>query len=170
MSKKFTSLRTAALALAAVSLLSGCQSLKNFFWGEPEIKNPYADAYRDYESPCVIGSDDHSPTLDVMLLNAMKDRGLKPQLIDEKDTERLKSCRITVRFSVEGGDSFTQGVEGMSLFYRDHKTGETYWVGIGKRNRFNMPELSSAAAEARDPQVIIRQLVERLFPERLISE
>ena len=160
-------LRMAGLtALISLLFVSGCA-----FWSKGEPKtNPYANAYQVYESPCVIPVGEHSPTLDVMLLNAMKDRGLKPQLVEEKDAERIKACRITVRFTVEGGNNFMQGVESMSLFYRDHKSGETYWVGMGKQSRFAMPELMTPAGTNSDPQVFIRQLVERLFPERLVLE
>lgn len=167
MSKLLTSVLTLALAGA---LVSGCASVKNLFTDTPEVKNPYGDAFRVYEEPCVIPLAEHSPTLDVMLINTMKDRGLKPQLVDEHDEERIKACRITVHFSVEGLDNIAIGVKGMSLFYRDHKTGETYWVGMGKQSRFNMPELVSSGLENHDPQVMMRQLVERLYPERIIRE
>lgn len=151
---------------AALLTLGGC----SFFGSSTPKTNPYANAYQVYESPCVIPVGEHSPTLDVMLMNAMKDRGLTPQLVEESDAERIKACRITVRFEVKGGENIAKGVENMSLFYRDHKSGETYWVGMGRQSRFAMPELGNPAANHSDPQVFIRQLVERLFPERLVLE
>lgn len=152
------------------SLVGLVGSLSACSWFTPNDTNAYANAYRVYESPCVLPEGGHSPTLDVMLLNAMKDRGLTPQLIATEDDIKTNACRIVVRFSVEDGQTVALGVKGMSLFYRDLKTGETYWVGMGNHNRYQMPTRLGAPTDKLDAGLLIRQLVERLFPERLVPE
>jgi hypothetical protein len=148
-----------------IGTLAGCATAP-----EEGQLSAYREAYRDFEHPCVVPEPGHADTFDVMLLKAMRDRGLEPRLLDDVALKEDDTCRQVVRFAVEDGQQVAKGVQGMSLFLRDRKTGETVWVGLGKQTRFGMPDRPTSELQRLDAGILIRQLVERLFPDRLFHE
>lgn len=157
---KNTLLLWGTVCTATALMLGACTN-------KPVCNSAYADAYRPYLAPCVTSAQPHSPTLDVLLMRELQDRGMTPVLYEDAAQIPPARCPIVLTFSVTPGDSQAGGDETMSLSYKDRTTGESYFVSSTQRHPrtplVNEPVFYDATRT-------LHQLVDRMFPERLIKE
>ena len=150
--------RRAALCAtcAAASLLAACSSTQEAAPEEPSYRSPY----QSYRSLCVVPAEEHSASFDLTLARMLRDRGFEPELLETGDLPSVRRCRGIVTFST-----------GRTLrpFEAPAYTGETYHVAAS-RAKGGAGHALFADAPFSDPAQMIRQLVERLFPERTDHE
>ena len=142
----------AALAVSGIFLTSlGCTT--------GEAPRHYESAYQNFGSLCLVPAEDHSDSLDLMVMQTLRDRGFAPSLVEADDEKALSDCRSRVLFSVDEKKS----TETMSLTFTDKYTGETYHVEIGDKEA-GLREFGSGSP-LTERALMIRRLVDRLFPE-----
>ena len=150
--------RRAALCAtcAAASLLAACSSTQEAAPEEPSYRSPY----QSYRSLCVVPAEEHSASFDLTLARMLRDRGFEPELLETGDLPSVRRCRGIVTFST-----------GRTLrpFEAPAYTGETYHVAAS-RAKGGAGHALFADAPFPNPAQMIRQLVERLFPERTDHE
>ena len=154
--------RRAALCAtcAAASLLAACSSTE-----EPSYRSPY----QSYRSLCVVPAEEHSASFDLTLARMLRDRGFEPELLETGDLPSVRRCRGIVTFSTGRTLRPFEAPASMSLTFLDAYTGETYHVAAS-RAKGGAGHALFADAPFSDPAQMIRQLVERLFPERTDHE
>ena len=152
--------RRAALCAtcAAASLLAACSSTQEAAPEEPSYRSPY----QSYRSLCVVPAEEHSASFDLTLARMLRDRGFEPELLETGDLPSVRRCRGRTLRPFEAPAS-------MSLTFLDAYTGETYHVAAS-RAKGGARHALFADAPFSDPALMIRQLVERLFPERTDHE
>ncbi len=124
-----------------------------------ETPRHYESAYQYLSSLCLVPAEDHSDSLDLMVMQTLRDRGFEPILVEPDDAEALSECRSRVVFSVDEKTS----TETMSLTFTDRYTGENYHVKIGNKEA-GLREFGSGSP-LTERALMIRRLVDRLFPE-----
>ena len=144
--------RRAALCAtcAAASLLAACSSTQEAAPEEPSYRSPY----QSYRSLCVVPAEEHSASFDLTLARMLRDRGFEPELLTFSTGRTLRPFEAPAS---------------MSLTFLDAYTGETYHVSAS-RAKGGAGHALFADAPFSDPAQMIRQLVERLFPERTDHE
>lgn len=150
--------RIAFVFLAAGALaLSGCSA------NSQDTPRLYKSAYQNFGSICVVPAEDHSDSLDLILIQSLRDRGFKPVLIEPDDYDALAECRTRVVFSVGEGKS----PESMSLTFTDKYTGENYHVKGGDTT----PKATDirVGSPLKEPEWVLMRLVERLFPDSPVT-
>lgn len=147
--------------LGSAVLTTGCVSGPSDTAYEIRFLSPY----QHYRSLCVVPAEQHDDGLDLTLLRMLKDRGFEPTLLKPSDAEDIRRCRGIVTFSTKGEHRPMEAPSTMSLTFLDTYTGETYHVAVSQKTA---PEagLWRVNTMMNDPVSAIRQLVERLFPER----
>jgi hypothetical protein len=156
--------RRAALC-AAASLLAACSSTQEAASEESSYRSPY----QSYRSLCVVPAEAHSASLDLTLARMLRDRGFEPELLETGDLPSVRRCRGIVTFSTGRTLRPFEAPASMSLTFLDAYTGETYHVAAS-RAKGGEGHALFADAPFSDPAQMIRQLVERLFPERTDRE
>ena len=146
--------RRAALCAtcAAASLLAACSSTQEAAPEEPSYRSPY----QSYRSLCVVPAEEHSASFE-------------PELLETGDLPSVRRCRGIVTFSTGRTLRPFEAPASMSLTFLDAYTGETYHVAAS-RAKGGAGHALFADAPFSDPAQMIRQLVERLFPERTDHE
>lgn len=159
--------RRAALCAtcAAASLLAACSSTQEAAPEEPSYRSPY----QSYRSLCVVPAEEHSASFDLTLARMLRDRGFEPELLETGDLSSVRRCRGIVTFSTGRTLRPFEAPASMSLTFLDAYTGETYHVSAS-RAKGGAGHALFADAPFSDPAQMIRQLVERLFPERTDHE
>ena len=150
--------RRAALCAtcAAASLLAACSSTQEAAPEEPSYRSPY----QSYRSLCVVPAEEHSASFDLTLARMLRDRGFEPELLETGDLPSVRRCRGIVTFSTGRTLRPFEAPASMSLTY--HVAASRAKGGAG--------HALFADAPFSDPAQMIRQLVERLFPERTDHE
>ena len=142
----------AALVVSGIFLTSlGCTT--------GEAPRHYESAYQNFGSLCLVPAEEHSDSLDFLVMQTLRDRGFEPTLVEADDRDALASCRTRVVFSV--GEK--QSTETMSLTFTDKYTGENYHVEAGDKE-VGAREFGSGSP-LTERAAMIRRLVDRLFPE-----
>ena len=156
--------RRAALCAtcAAASLLAACSSTQEAAPEEPSYRSPY-QSYRS------LPAEEHSASFDLTLARMLRDRGFEPELLETGDLPSVRRCRGIVTFSTGRTLRPFEAPASMSLTFLDAYTGETYHVAAS-RAKGGAGHALFADAPFSDPAQMIRQLVERLFPERTDHE
>lgn len=149
----------AGLALA----LSGCSTQKT-----QEDQANYVSPYQQIKDVCVMPAETSHGSLDLTLLHMLRDRGFTPTLLATQDESALNQCRALVTFSARGDRDELETPNAMSLTFLDTFTGETYHVAASHQGVVGTRTLLPKRV-CEDPEETIRQLVERLFPERTDS-
>ena len=152
----------ARFALGALAwlpvMLGGCSSTV----GEEAA---YVSAYQPYRDICVISKGEHSPVFDITLMRTLRDRGFNPEFIERGQPAAAKRCRIIVTFTSGTVNIPLEAPADMALGFVDTYTGESYHVSASRRKPAEPKSLFFGRPQA-DPSVMIRHLVDRLFPER----
>ena len=99
----------------------------------------------------------------------LRDRGFTPELLESGDLPSVRRCRGIVTFSTGKALRPFEAPASMSLTFLDAYTGETYHVAASRAKGGEAHALFAGAPFA-DPAQMIRELVERLFPERTDSQ
>ena len=163
MTSEFLTRRAAVFAAcASAALRAACSSMPGT---GPEGRS-YLDPYQSYKSLCVVPAEDHSATYDLTLMRMLRDRGFEPDLMERGDRESVRRCRGIVTFSTGKTPRPFDAPAFMSLTFLDTYTGETYHV-YAARSKAGEGHALFADAPFSDPGRMIKNLVERLFPERI---
>lgn len=152
-------------AIGAVCAAAGCT-------GTPEAlpeESSYHSPYQPYQSLCIVPAEEHSAALDLTLSRMLRDRGFAPELLESGDLPSVRRCRGIVTFSTGRALRPFEAPASMSLTFLDAYTGETYHVAVSRAKGGEASALF-AGAPFSDPGQMIRELVERLFPERTDPE
>ncbi len=134
------------------------------------------------EEVCLITSGRHSQSLDVVLRSALVDRGYRVVMLKPGEEPNAKVCRFAVAIHADRGANFAQLPQTLSLDYRDFYTGEAQRAGwkrpaaaaearqgflhaaSSESNRVSGVENVFLTPSCGDPDSVIRNLVDRLFP------
>lgn len=77
------------------------------------------------EAVCLTAASDHSPTIDIAVRQALRDRGYKAVMLSAQESPRPKQCRFLVAVSGRGAMLPGDPPSMVALDYRDLYTGET---------------------------------------------
>lgn len=76
------------------------------------------------EAVCLTAASDHSPTIDIAVCQALRDRGYKAVMLSAQESPRPKQCRFLVAVSGRGAMLPGDPPSMVALDYRDLYTGE----------------------------------------------
>ncbi len=138
--------------LCSLLVLTGCQTADR-------RAHHYQSAYQSFGSLCLVPQEEHSASLDLLVMQMLRDRGFEPVLIENNEVGHSRKCRAKVSFSV------TNRADGetMSLTFTDCYTGENYHVSSHIRQPSDSRLEPGSVLTDRD--WVLRRLVDRLFPE-----
>ncbi len=148
-------------AIGAVCTAAACTSTPEALQDGASYRSPY----QPYRSLCIVPAEEHSAALDLTLARMLRDRGFTPELLESGDLPSVRRCRGIVTFSTGKALRPFEAPASMSLTFLDAYTGETYHVAASRAKGGEAHALFAGAPFA-DPAQMIRELVERLFPER----
>lgn len=111
---------------------------------------------------CLIPGEGYSPSLDLAVRGALDDRGFRVRLLDRGASPEAHRCRTTVTISAVSSKGFSELPERLTLDFRDAVTGEA------KRAAWKCDAADAGNALTPgpfgDPERIVRDLVDQLFP------
>lgn len=163
MTSKFLCACQLGLVAGLALVMGGCSTQT-----PQENQANYVSPYQQIKEVCVMPAEVHHATFDLTLLNMLRDRGFKPILLEGNDEPTFNQCRTVVTFSARGHAQALEAPTTMALTFLDTFTGETYHVAASRQGVSNAGALL-AKCPFEDPEETIRQLVDRLFPERIDS-
>ena len=132
------------------------------------------------EAVCLTAASDHSPTIDIAVRQALRDRGYKAVMLSAQESPRPKQCRFLVAVSGRGAMLPGDPPSMAALDYRDLYTGETQravWKLDRAATAWRRASADSNGVPYRtdvqnllvtpavgDFELILRDLVDQLFP------
>ena len=119
----------AASLFAALFMLGGCAS---DFYAPADLSARSKDPQglisglpAAGEAVCLTAASDHSPTIDIAVRRALRDRGYRAVMLAPDERPQPKQCRFIVAVSGEGAMMPGDPPLMVALDYRDLYTGET---------------------------------------------